>query len=92
MSKNPVISGLSYWGVRTRLSTTGQNVANIREEFNVDPIKCSPKDIAVKKREIPEGGNDNIELLQRLFEAKAAEMEPDIVSELQILIDNICEQ
>ena len=59
LSGNPVISALAYWGVRTRLSTTGRNVANIREEFMLDPFKCEPKDINVKKREIPEGGNEN---------------------------------
>ena len=67
-------------------------MANIREEFAVDPFKCLPKDISMQKREIPEGGNENIELLERLFTAKAAEIEPDIVSELEILINTVCEQ
>ena len=91
MSRNPVISALAYWGARARVSTTGRNVANIREEFMLDPFKCELKDIIVNKREIPEGGNENLELLERLFESRATEMEPDLVSELNVLIDNICE-
>ena len=87
-----MISALAYWGARTRLSTTGRNVANIREEFSVDPFNCSPNDITILKRDIPEYGEENLELLVRLFETKDAEMEPDIVSELSTLIDNICEQ
>ena len=89
-SKNPIISGLAYWGARTRLSTTGRNMANIRDEFLLEPIKCKPQDIIVKKRELPADGKENIELLMRLFESRAAEMEPDIVSELNELIDNVC--
>ena len=91
-SENPVISALANWGVRTRLSTTGRNVANMRKEFSVDPIKCTPQDIILKKRDILEGGMENLDLLTRLFDTKAAEIEPDIVSELEVLIDNICEQ
>ena len=49
MSMNPVISALSHWGVRTRLSTTGRNVANIREGFGVDPIKCKSNSLDVMK-------------------------------------------
>ena len=92
LNQNPVISALAYWGSRTRLSTTGRNVANLKEEFKVDPFNCSPEDISVMKREIPEYGNENMELLVRLFESKDAEMDPDVVSELTTLIDNICEQ
>ena len=44
-----------------------------------------------KKKEIPEGGDENLELLERLFEARVTEIEPDLVSELNILIDNVCE-
>ena len=56
ISSNPIISALSYWGVRTRLSKTGTNVANIEEEYKVNPLKYKSEDIVVMKREIPEYG------------------------------------
>ena len=89
-SMNPVISALSYWGVRTRQSTTGRNVANMQNEFQVDPLKCSSGDINVSKREIPDNCKQNIELLENLMSTRAAECEPDIVSNLTMLIDMIC--
>ena len=91
-SMNPVISGLSYWGTRTRQSITGRNVANIRQEFSVDPLKCAQGRIKVDTREIPEGGEENLELLDRLLSIRAVETEPCIVDELNILITDICEQ
>ena len=78
--------------MRSRLSTTGKNVANIEEEFKINPIKCKSEDIRVTKREIPEYGAENMELLERLFNSRAAEIEPNLISELNELIDNICEE
>ena len=92
MSTNPIISALSHWGIRTRLSTTGSNVANIKEEFSVDPLKCKPMDISVMKRNIPENGEQNMELIERLLNIRADEIEPDVVDEINELISNICEQ
>ena len=89
-SMNPVISGLSYWGVRTRQSTTGRNVANMQNEFQVDPLNCLPWDIKVSKRDIPENYEQNLELLDNLLSTRATEYEPDIVSNLTMLIDMIC--
>ena len=89
---NPVISGLSCWGTRTRQSTTGKNVDNIRQEFSVDPLKCAQGSIKVETREIPEGGEENLELLDRLLSIRATETEPSIVDELNVLITDICEQ
>ena len=89
---NPIISALAYWGVQTRMSTTGRNVANLREEFGKDPLKCKPSEINVKKREIPEQMEDNIELVHSLLEIRAHEVEPDIVTELNGLISAVCEQ
>ena len=91
-SENPIISGLAYWAVRTKMSTTGKNVANIQDELNVDPLKCESKEIIVKKREIPDNGEETIELLVRLFNIKSAEVDPEMVTELSGLIDNVCEQ
>ena len=89
-SINPVLSGLSYWGVRTRCSATGRNVANIQEEFRVDPLKCDPGNIIVQKRAIPENSFLNIELLETLLNIRDAEQEPDIVSNMNTLIDTVC--
>ena len=89
-SMNPVISALSYWGTRTRQSTTGRNVANMREEFGLNPLRCSPGSIRVKERDMPENGPETLELLERLFSIRAAEVEPDFVDEINALIDDIC--
>ena len=91
-SINPIISALAYWSVQTVQSVTGRNVANIRREFNVNPLKCKPWTVTVKKREVPEQGHANLELLQNLLEIRAAELEPDILAELNGLIDHVCVQ
>ena len=88
-SMNPVISGLAYWGTRTRQSSTGRNVANIREEFRVNPLKCFQGAIKVHSREIPEGGEETLELLDRLLCIRANEVEPDILDELTDLINDV---
>ena len=67
--------------MRTRLSKTGTNVANIEDEFKVNPFKCKSEDIVVMKREIPEYGAENMELIERLF--RALEKEPSELSERQ---------
>ena len=89
-SMNPILSGLSYWGVKTRLSATGRNVANIQNEFGVDPLKCNPWNIKTAKREIPDDGLLNIELLETPINIRAVEFEPDIVSDMDSLIDTVC--
>ena len=66
-------------------------MANIREEFGLDPLKCSPGSIRIRQRDMPENGQENLELLERLFSIRAAEVEPDVVNELNILINDICE-
>ena len=92
-SMNPIVSALAYWGARTRQSTTGRNVANIQEEFGVNPLDrfSSPGSISVRLRELPDNGQETLELLERLLQSRSTETEPDIVSELNQLIDNICE-
>ena len=91
-SMNPIISALSYWGVQTRLSTAGRNFANIREEFKINPLQCKPGALNVLKREIPEQMEDNLELLDSLLKIRAEELEPDIVTKLNGLINTVCEQ
>ena len=44
------------------------------------------------KREIPENGDQNMELLESLLTSRAAEIEPDVLDELDELIDNVCQQ
>ena len=91
-SENPIISGLAYWALRTRISTIGKNVANIQDELNVDPLKCESKDVVVLKKEMPDNGEENIELLVRLLDSKSAEVDPQMATELASLIDNVCER
>ena len=91
---NPIVSALSYWGARTRESTTGRNVANIRQEFGVNPLYrfCSPGSISVRQRELPDNGQETLDLLERLFQIRSIETEPEIVSEINQLIDDVCEE
>ena len=89
-SMNPVLSGLAYWGVRTRSSKTGRNVANIQNEFGLDPLKCESGKIKVQRRDIPENCFPNIELLETLFNIRSTEVEPDIVTNIDALIDTVC--
>ena len=58
-------------------SATGRNVANIQEEFRVDPLKCDPGNIIVQIRAIPENSFLDIELLETLLNIRDAEQEPD---------------
>ena len=54
----------------------------MQNEFGVDPLKCAPGDIKVSKRDMPDNGNLNLELLETLMSTRAAECEPDIISNL----------
>ena len=89
-SENPVLSTLSHWATNTVQSTTGLNVANIHQEFGLDPLVHGPTMFTVKKRDIPENKEEDLELLENLLQQQLVETEPDIVSELQTVIDNIC--
>ena len=76
---------------KTLKSTTGRNVTNIRNEF-CDPLTCDPQKICIKKREIPEGGIEQIDLLARLLVQRTEEMDPYILPEIDILIENLCQE
>ena len=89
-SDNPVLRTLSDWPVKTAQSITGLNVLNIRQEFGQDPLLYGPTQFSTNKREIPENGEENIDLLADLLQQRQEEMDPDILPELDILIDNIC--
>ena len=58
----------------------------------MDPLKCCPWKINTAKREVPINGQENIDLLMRLFEIRTAEVEPDVLLELNELIENVCVQ
>ena len=46
----------------------------------------------VTRKEIPENNEEDLQLLADLLQQQMAETEPDIVSELQVVIDNICKR
>ena len=91
-SENPVLSVLSHWAVKTVQSVTGSNVAKIRQEFGRDPLLYGPTLFFVKKKDISENDKENIDLLKELFQQKQDELDPDMVLELEGLIDNICKK
>ena len=89
-SDNPVILALSHWAVKTVKSITGLNVFNIRHEFGCDPLHNGPTNFSTKKTDVPQNCEENLVLLSDLLHQREEEMDPDIVSELDILINNIC--
>ena len=89
-SANPVINSLAQLSVNTVRSVTGRNIANIRDEFDLDPLSVHKKQFHVKKVDIPEGGDENIELLDYLLYLRNNETEEEIVCELNELIANVC--
>ena len=91
-SLNPVLSTLSYWATKTVQSVTGLNITNIRQEFGLDPLLNGPSMFTVKSKDIPENGNEILELLETLLQQQLQETEPDIVTELQTIINSFCER
>ena len=91
-SSNPVLSTLSHWAIKTVQSTTGLNVANIRHEFGLDPLLHGSTLFTVKRKQIPENHEEDLKLLADLLAQQLVEPEPNIVSELQTVIDNICKR
>ena len=89
-SANPVISNLAKLSVNTVRSVTGRKIAKIRDEFHLDPLPVHKKQFHVKKVDIPEGGDENIELLDYLLYLRNNETEEEIVCELNELIANVC--
>ena len=57
-------------------------------EFGQDPLLYGPTQFSTNKTEIPENGEENMDMLADLLQQRVEEM--DIVPELDILIDNIC--
>ena len=46
----------------------------------------------VKGKDIPETGNETLELLDNLLQQQLQETDPDIVTELQTVINNLCKR
>ena len=72
--KQLVLLTLSHCATNIVQSTTGLDVANIRQEFGLDALVHGPNMFTVKKRDIPQSQEEDLELLQLV------ETEPDIVS------------
>ena len=62
----------------------------MREEFGRDPLTCHKQEFTVEKRDIPNGGHENIELLDRLLEQRQNETDEELINELDQLITNVC--
>ena len=85
-----MLSILSHWAVKTVQSVTGSNVAKICQEFGIDPLVYGPTLFFVKKKNVLETEKENLNLLQELLHQKKDELDPDMVSELGGLINDIC--
>ena len=81
---------LAVLAANTVQSTTGRNIVNLKQEFNMDPLTTPRNKFVVTKSIIPEGGEDNLVLLKDLINAKQDAIEDDIRSELEGLIKNTC--
>ena len=81
---------LANLAVVTNLSVTGRNVSRMREEFGRDPVTCHKREFVVENSEMPEDGQENIELLDRLLQQRAYETDDEVLSELNQLITDVC--
>ena len=88
-SSNPVIGKLAHLSVTSVRSTTGYNVAKMKAEFQLDPLKVFKKKFVVRKAEIPLNGEENIELVDYLLYLRNSETEEEH-SELNELLCNVC--
>ena len=89
-SSDPAVCHLANLAVATNLSVTGRNVIRMWEEFGRDPVTCHKREFVVEKCEMPEGGEESIELLDRLLEQRSNETDQDVINELNQLITNVC--
>ena len=76
--------------VKTTRSVTGKNVRNLTDEFQLDPLLFHNKKFFVDKTEVPENGEESIELLDYLLYLRNNETEEEIISELNDLIFTVC--
>ena len=86
---NPIISLLATLAVNSVLSTTGKNLANIREEFGMNPLKTPRNEFVTKKAYIPAEGENNLILLDEFLQRRQTETN-DIIPEIDGLIQKLC--
>ena len=89
-SENPVISQLASLSVNSTRSVTGRNIKRMREEFGLDPLSVNKRQFVVKKADVPDNGEDTIELLDYLLYLRSNETEEEVVFELDEVILNVC--
>ena len=53
----------------------------MREEFGLDPLSVNKRQFVVKKADVPDNGEDTIELLDYLLYLRSNETEEEVVSE-----------
>ena len=67
-------------------------MSNIRNEFRLDPFTYGPSMFSIKKQDVPENRKEDMDLLENLLQQQLSETEPDIVEELQTVINGICQR
>ena len=86
---NPIISLLATLAVNSVQSTTGKNLANIREEYGMNPFTTPRSNFVAVKASIPPEGQSNLMLLDEFLARRETESS-DIIPEIDGLIHNIC--
>ena len=86
---NPIISLLATLAVNSLQSTTGKNLANIKEEFGINPLITPRNQFVTKKASIPSEEHSNLMLLDEFLTRRENETD-DIIPEIDGLIHNLC--
>ena len=89
-SENQIVWHLSHLAINTVRSTTGSNIANIRNEFSMCPILNPKQKFILTKRNVPLNYQENVALLDHLITIRSSEFDQDIIEELDSLINHIC--
>ena len=89
-SENKIVWNLSQLAFNTVRSTTGSNVANIRNEFSLCPLMYPKQQFNLAKQELSVNQQENIALLDNLLIIRSNEIDEEIIEELNGLIDQIC--
>ena len=91
-SENTVIQQVSNLAVLTIKSVTGRNLSNIQNEFQKNPLYTNKQEFTLNRKELSDKKHENIELLDKLLSIRSKEVDDEIISELDILILNVCSQ
>ena len=89
-SENLVIQQVANLSVLTVRSVTGRNVSNIQMEFQKSPLYSNKQEFSLRRKELSVTELENIELLDNLLSLRSKEIDDEILSELDILILNVC--